>query len=191
MVPVPFVRIRVEMQTATAKTLLTQVDNPQLEAMASLDAIISYDVKELGQHTLNCTVTYGQPDGPDSTIQQSSFSKAYKFPVASCLSVKTKVHVPPQPLTHLLPPPESESVFLEVHIQNLAQDAIWLERLRFEAVPDLQVIDMNTIEDSKKPSAVGLTPMIQPLDVRQYVYCIHPQTQWASTLPGTIVPLGR
>lgn len=113
------------------------------------------------------------------------------------LSVKTKVHVPRSP-TALLSPAEREKVFLEVHIQNLTPDAMWLQRMRFEAVDGWQAEDANKslAAGSKGDETIFSGPMalMQPQDTRQYVYILTPNELSSFPVthaPGAIIPLGR
>ena len=89
-------------------------------------------------------------------------------------------------------------MFLEVHIQNLTQDAMWLERMQFECVDGWQVQDANILENtasgSKEYLFSGSTALMQPQDVRQYIYILSPKVLPAFPVthaPGTILGLGR
>lgn len=89
------IRIRVEIQTVTSKTLLFHTHEPLGRTLASgdtLESIVSSEIKELGQHVLACTVTYRLPpnvrpipgaseDPNDPGLQ--TFRKFYKFIVRS------------------------------------------------------------------------------------------------------------
>ena len=90
------VTVRVEMQTASSKTLLAEFGGPeeQLSVGQSLEKVVSHEIKELGQHVLGCTVSYrmppgmrppaGQPTDPQDAGLQS-FRKFYKFAVSTQL----------------------------------------------------------------------------------------------------------
>ncbi|PIL23761.1 hypothetical protein GSI_13511 [Ganoderma sinense ZZ0214-1] len=207
-VDVDGVTIRVEMQTASSKTLLAEFggSTQRVGVGQSLEKVVSHEIKELGQHVLGCIVSYRMPPGirlppgqPTDTQDPStqSFRKFYKFAVTNPLSVKTKVHLPRSP-TALLSSQEREKVFLEVHIQNLTQDAMWLERTQFECVDGWQVQDANSLENpasgSKEPLFSGSTALMQPQDVRQYIYILLPVSLPPFPIthaPGAILGLGR
>ncbi len=117
--------------------------------------------------------------------------------VTNPLSVKTKVHSPRSP-SALLSNEEREKVFLEVHIQNLTQDAMWLERMQFECVDGWQSQDVNILDHpaagTKEYLFSGSTALMQPQDVRQYIYVLSPRNLPAFPIihaPGAILPLGR
>ena len=110
------------------------------------------------------------------------------------LSVKTKVHLPRSP-SALLSRSEREKVFLEVHIQNLTQDALWFQRIGFECADGWNVEDINTAAaDSQDGLFLGDNALMQPQDMRQYIYILAPTV--LSDLPfihapGSVISLGR
>lgn len=109
--------------------------------------------------------------------------------------MKTKVHVPRSP-SALVSQTERDKVFLEVHIQNLTQDALWFQRIAFECAEGWNVLDTNLAEDSKPDEVLfnGAMSLMQPQDMRQYIYILSPNTvpDFPITLPpGSVVSLGR
>ncbi|KAJ7074351.1 hypothetical protein C8F01DRAFT_1100222 [Mycena amicta] len=203
------VSLKVEMQTASSKVLLGEFGGPDTRLTvgdALEDAVVHHEVKELGQHVLACTVTYQLPaaarlaapvnDGSDPNLQ--SFRKFYKFAVTNPLSVKTKVHAPRSP-SALLSKAEREKVFLEVHIQNLTTESLWFERMRFECAEGWDVFDANVIDADKEADVsgsifAGSMSLMQPQDMRQYIYILNRQTQTLTptvNAPGSVIPLGR
>ncbi|KAF4604062.1 hypothetical protein EYR40_001245 [Pleurotus pulmonarius] len=194
------VRLRVEMQTANTKVVLAEFGGPDSRLIPgdTLENVVSHEIKELGQHVLGCTVSYRVPpnvrhppgsaeDPNDPNLQ--TFRKFYKFAASNPLSVKTKVHSPRSP-SAMVSPSEREKIFLEVHIQNLMPDPVWFERMQFQCIDDWQVEDINC-DDSVFSGSMAL---MQPQDMRQYIYILTPTTvPLASTLPtpGSTMPLGR
>ncbi len=116
--------------------------------------------------------------------------------MANPLAVKTKVHVPRSP-TALLSATEREKIFLEVHIQNLTQHAIYFERMRLECTDAWKAVDSNFLPDDNGTDASifsGSMALLQPQDMRQYVYILLPKDQELTPIvhaPGSIIPLGR
>ncbi|KZT66827.1 DUF974-domain-containing protein [Daedalea quercina L-15889] len=205
-VPVEAVTLTVEVQTASTKTVLAEFggEGQQLNPGESLERVVSHEIKELGQHALACTVSYRLPPGSRASTSADGtdsdalvFRKFYKFAVTNPLSVKTKVHVPRGP-SAAFSRTEREKVFLEIHIQNLTQDAMWLERMRLECADGWQAQDANMmdVDDEMGSESIfsGSMALMQPQDMRQYIYILSP-TQLAvfpvSHLPGSIIPLGR
>ena len=84
-IPIEGVQMQIEMHTAASKTPLQELggSGEKLAALASMDTIVHFEIKELGQHTLACVVQYRTPQG-----ESREFSKYYKFPVS-----KTTFHV--------------------------------------------------------------------------------------------------
>jgi hypothetical protein len=113
--------------------------------------------------------------------------------VTNPLSVKTKVHVPRSP-SALLSTEERSKVFLEVHIQNLTSDPMWFERIILEPAPGWNIQDANLLPDSQKSLFSDGMAMMQPQDMRQYIYIlneINPPAIPVRHEPGAILPLGR
>ncbi|KAF8836763.1 DUF974-domain-containing protein [Paxillus ammoniavirescens] len=204
------VRVAVEIQTATSKTPLAELGGPEytLASGDGLEHVVHHEVKELGQHVLACTVTYRMPPGfrhapgpvegsNDPSLQ--CFRKFYKFNVTNPLSVKTKVHAPKSPsaLLHSL---EREKVFLEVHIQNMTQEAMWFDRMEFECAEGWSAVDANRLAGADSSGGAtlhlfsGSMALMQPQAIRQYIYILSPTTIPTFSVlhqPGAIVPLGR
>lgn len=91
------VTLRVEMQTATSKTILAEYGGPDFRILSgdTMESVVHHEIKELGQHVLACTATYRLPpgyravqhasDSHDPTLQ--SFRKFYKFAVGIVLGI--------------------------------------------------------------------------------------------------------
>ena len=181
------VHVRLEMQTASSKSLLSELGGTGciLAAGEGLEDVVHHEVKELGQHVLGCTVTYRLPPGypyapgplegsDDPSLQ--SFRKFYKFSVRLCgvcvcaqdltmmeqvtnpLSVKTKVHAPKSP-SALLHPLERDKVFLEVHIQNMTQETMWFDRMELECAEGWRAVDANRLPGSSNDDTHSLQPL--------------------------------
>jgi len=192
------VNLRVEMQTNTAKIVLAEVGGPEhrLTAADSMEDVVHYEIKELGQHVLACTVSYNVPEHIRRERPQLepvlTFRKFYKFQVTNPLSVKTKVHTPRSP-SALLSSWEREKVFLELHVQNLTQETMWLSKIEFECTETWTSHDSNGRTNGLSIFS-GSMALMQPQDLRQYVYVLSPKSPpkfSASLAPGSSVPLGR
>jgi hypothetical protein len=90
---------------------------------------------------------------------------------------------------------EREKVFLEVHIQNITQDAMWFERMGFECAEGWSVVDVNMTDDDKNQSLFsGSMALMQPQAIRQYIYILTPTSSFSFPVihpPGSAIPLGR
>jgi len=87
---------------------------------------------------------------------------------------------------------------LEIHIQNLTQDAIYFERMQLECTDEWDSVDGNMLPstDGLDQTSIfsGSMALMQPQDMRQYVYILTPKvTDLAPSVhaPGSIIPLGR
>jgi trafficking protein particle complex subunit 13 len=90
-------------------------------------------------------------------------------------------------------PAEREKIFLEVHIQNLTQDSLWFERMKFESVEGWDVVDANSF-GGDEALFTGSSSLMLPQDMRQYIYILSPKLIALEPLahaPGSAIPLGR
>ena len=71
------VTLRVEMQSSTTKLVLAEFGGPNttLTPGDTMENVVHHEIKELGQHVLACTVSYGQKES-------QIFRKFYKFTVS-------------------------------------------------------------------------------------------------------------
>lgn len=109
--------------------------------------------------------------------------------------MKTKVHSPKSP-SALLSTVEREKIFLEVHIQNLTQDAICFERMSLKCTDGWAMVDGNMLHagDDERSIFSGSMTLMQPQDIRQYIYILTPKSiELLPTVhaPGSIIHLGR
>jgi trafficking protein particle complex subunit 13 len=86
-------------------------------------------------------------------------------------------------------------VFLEVHIQNLTSDPLHFERMQIECTDDWNVTDTNVLtKDNHKTLFSGSQALMQPQDIRQYIYILTPKSVSLAPVifpPGSTIPLGR
>ncbi|KAJ2784488.1 hypothetical protein H4R18_001110 [Coemansia javaensis] len=150
------VAVRVAMQTATQQLALVEpagdAPQPQLGAGQPLGLQVAHEIKELGTHTLVCSIAYLSAQGERCTLQ-----RLFRFQASNPLVVKTKVH-------HL-----ARDVLLEVQVGNATHGPMALERLRFEPASPFAAEDLGVL-----PGGAALwgsrAGFMQPGDVRQYLY---------------------
>ncbi|KAL8277518.1 hypothetical protein RQP46_010073 [Phenoliferia psychrophenolica] len=114
------------------KTIYAPTQKDALGPGESVEGMVTHEIKELGMHSLVCTVTYAaKVEG-----EGGKAATVYKFQVSNPLSVRTKAHAP-HPLTasSSLSPTERHKVFLEVQVQNQGEHAM-SEQKRF-CLPDM------------------------------------------------------
>ena len=85
--------MKVELETARGRVSLhdNAASKFDLPPNGRHDVIIRHDVKEVGQHTLVCSVTYTAGDGERRYLPQH-----FKFTSSNPLSVRTKARIPAQ-----------------------------------------------------------------------------------------------
>ncbi|ORY47086.1 hypothetical protein BCR35DRAFT_356228 [Leucosporidium creatinivorum] len=151
----------------------------------SMEGLVSHEIKELGMHSLVCTVTYAVPVEGGRSISRS-FRKVYKFQVSNPLSVRTKAHSPNAFIaTTSLSATERNKIFLEVQVQNQCEQAMWFERMRFEPVVGWKLEDVN------EGLFTGTEALLPPAAVRQFVFVLSATPQVPIAPPGSSQGLGR
>ena len=176
--------LRCDLQTASQRLPLLQpqdTNNEQLVSGASIDHVLSHEVKECGTHILVCEVNYNAPNRG-----KLNFRKYFKFQVAKPLDVKTKFYNA-----------ESDDVFLEAQVQNVTAGPLCLEKVGLEPSPMFRVMPLNhlpssdsteEIEQEEKNLVFGNVNYLQPQDSRQYLFCLTPRNELRLTykqLKGT------
>ncbi|KAI9090278.1 hypothetical protein DFS34DRAFT_374802 [Phlyctochytrium arcticum] len=170
----------------------------------SAEFVINHEIKELGVHILVCSVHYST-----GSLERKHFRKFYKFQVLNPLTVKTKVNSL-----------QDGRVFLEAQVQNVANELMYLERMRFDPNDLFSYRDLNTVQNtinatplttsitkSTNPLAafdiaapltstvgVGATEdgaiYLDPQDTRQYLYMLYPKKPQDS-VARTTASLGK
>lgn len=192
--------------TGTKHHLRTISHNSALNPTESIEGLVTHDVKELGQHALVCTVTYGVVDPTNPLAQTNrSFRKVYKFDVANPLSVRTKAHSPSSDVaTSFLSEKEGSKVFMELQVENKSASAMHFHRMSFEPVEGWDALDANHIITPPSSSSTTLSPaqrqalfaspsdsILPPEAVRQYLFVLTPRLGTPLPLPGSSQALGR
>ncbi|XP_014673109.1 PREDICTED: trafficking protein particle complex subunit 13-like [Priapulus caudatus] len=170
------VAIKADLQTSSQRVSLS-ANTPEviqeLAPDASIDDVISHEVKELGTHILVCAVSYTTLLG-----EKLYFRKFFKFQVLKPIDVKTKFYNY-----------EDEMVYLEVQIQNITSSLICMEKVVLEPSALYSVKNLNTVNTSQK-TTFGDIAYLGPLDTRQFLYCLHPvpgSTDWTALHGVTVI----
>ena len=104
--------------------------SPQGLTMAAGDSsgfIVEHDIKEVGTHTLVCSVTYS-----DSFGERRYMPQYFKFQVTNPLAVRTKVRSLSTPFASSSSS-SSQDIFVEVCVENVSKEPMLLESISFEA----------------------------------------------------------
>ncbi|CEF59881.1 Trafficking protein particle complex subunit 13 [Strongyloides ratti] len=110
---------KVQLQTKTQKILLNSKlndINAELPSKKQLGQVISYEVKETGQHILVCEVNYKTQNG-----ERMYFRKHFKYLVNKPIDVKTRFYNAEDNLNN--------DVYLEAQVQNTCCNPIVLEKV--------------------------------------------------------------
>ncbi|KAG7238640.1 hypothetical protein INR49_030714 [Caranx melampygus] len=136
----------------------------ELKPECCIDDVIHHEVKEIGTHILVCAVSYTTQYG-----EKLYFRKFFKFQVLKPLDVKTKFYNA-----------ETDEVFLEAQIQNITTSPMFMEKVSLEPSMMYNVTELNIVTSGDDgESTFGKMSYLQPMDTRQYLYCLKPKPEYA------------
>uniref|UniRef100_A0A0N5BCL7 Trafficking protein particle complex subunit 13 n=1 Tax=Strongyloides papillosus TaxID=174720 RepID=A0A0N5BCL7_STREA len=180
---------KVQLQTKTQKILLNSKLsdlNAELPPKKQLGQVISYEVKETGQHILVCEVNYKTQNG-----ERMYFRKHFKYLVNKPIDVKTRFYNAEDNLNN--------DVYLEAQVQNTCSSPIVLEKVVLDPSEYYQSCEVKSATKSiSSISSVSdtfnnfnISPKetrsngkgkyandniyLLPREVRQYLYCLTPR----------------
>uniref|UniRef100_A0A8C8FHB7 Trafficking protein particle complex subunit 13 n=1 Tax=Oncorhynchus tshawytscha TaxID=74940 RepID=A0A8C8FHB7_ONCTS len=158
--------VKADLQTSSQRLNLSASNNTvtELKPESCIDDVIHHEVKEIGTHILVCAVSYTTQAG-----EKLYFRKFFKFQVLKPLDVKTKFYNA-----------ETDEVFLEAQIQNITTSPMFMEKVSLEPSMMYNVTELNTVETGDEgTSTFGKMSYLQPMDTRQYLYCLKPKSEFA------------
>uniref|UniRef100_H0VB56 Trafficking protein particle complex subunit 13 n=1 Tax=Cavia porcellus TaxID=10141 RepID=H0VB56_CAVPO len=137
-----------------------QTSSQRLNLSASNAAVISFCF------SLVCAVSYTTQGG-----EKMYFRKFFKFQVLKPLDVKTKFYNAEV---------STDEVFLEAQIQNITTSPMFMEKVSLEPSIMYSVTELNSVSQAgERVSTFGSRAYLQPMDTRQYLYCLKPKKEFA------------
>ncbi|XDV53824.1 hypothetical protein PO909_022237 [Leuciscus waleckii] len=158
--------VKADLQTSSQRLNLSASNSAvsELKPESCIDDVIHHEVKEIGTHILVCAVSYTTQTG-----EKLYFRKFFKFQVLKPLDVKTKFYNA-----------ETDEVFLEAQIQNITTSPMFMEKVSLEPSMMYNVTELNAVSSAdESESTFGKMSYLQPLDTRQYLYCLKPKPEFA------------
>uniref|UniRef100_A0A8C8CJQ9 Trafficking protein particle complex subunit 13 n=1 Tax=Oncorhynchus tshawytscha TaxID=74940 RepID=A0A8C8CJQ9_ONCTS len=143
--------VKADLQTSSQRLNLSASNNAvtELKPESCVDDVIHHEVKEIGTHILVCAVSYTTQAG-----EKLYFRKFFKF--------------------------QTDEVFLEAQIQNITTSSMFMEKVSLEPSMMYSVAELNTVEtEDEGTSTFGKMSYLQPMDTRQYLYCLKPKPEFA------------
>ncbi|XP_070599382.1 trafficking protein particle complex subunit 13 isoform X5 [Erythrolamprus reginae] len=158
--------VKADLQTSSQRLNLSDSTAvvAELKQNCCIDDVIHHEVKEIGTHILVCAVSYTTQTG-----EKMYFRKFFKFQVLKPLDVKTKFYNA-----------ETDEVFLEAQIQNVTSCPMFMEKVSLEPSIMYNVAELNTVNHGgDSVSTFGARTYLQPMDTRQYLYCLKPKQEFS------------
>uniref|UniRef100_A0A3B3C8G9 Trafficking protein particle complex subunit 13 n=1 Tax=Oryzias melastigma TaxID=30732 RepID=A0A3B3C8G9_ORYME len=152
--------VKADLQTSSQRLNLSASNSAvaELKPECCIDDVIHHEVKEIGTHILVCAVSYTTQFG-----EKLYFRKFFKFQVNTFL-VRTA----------------TDEVFLEAQIQNITTSPMFMEKVSLEPTIMYNVTELNTVASGDDgESTFGKMSYLQPMDTRQYLYCLKPKAEYA------------
>uniref|UniRef100_A0A3B4BYC0 Trafficking protein particle complex subunit 13 n=1 Tax=Pygocentrus nattereri TaxID=42514 RepID=A0A3B4BYC0_PYGNA len=157
--------VKADLQTSSQRLNLSASNSAvaELKPECCIDDVIHHEVKEIGTHILVCAVSYTTQSG-----DKLYFRKFFKFQVRAYLTL----------LYYFL---FLYEVFLEAQIQNITTSPMFMEKVSLEPSMMYNVTELNTVASGKEcsESTFGKMLYLQPMDTRQYLYCLKPKPEFA------------
>ncbi|XP_078074260.1 trafficking protein particle complex subunit 13 isoform X7 [Mustelus asterias] len=164
--------VKADLQTSSQRLNLSASNAAvaELKPDRCIDDVIHHEVKEIGTHILVCAVSYTTQAG-----EKMYFRKFFKFQVLKPLDVKTKFYNAESDLSSV-----TDEVFLEAQIQNITTTPMYMEKVSLEPSIMYNVTELNTVNTGRNGcSTFGKMTYLQPMDTRQYLYCLKPKPEFA------------
>ncbi|XP_062384122.1 trafficking protein particle complex subunit 13 isoform X1 [Sardina pilchardus] len=164
--------VKADLQTSSQRLNLSASSAAvsELQPDRCIDDVIHHEVKEIGTHILVCAVSYTTQSG-----EKMYFRKFFKFQVLKPLDVKTKFYNAESELSSV-----TDEVFLEAQIQNITTSPMFMEKVSLEPSLMYSVTELNNVtEGDEGESTFGKMSYLQPMDTRQYLYCLKPKPEFA------------
>uniref|UniRef100_A0A669FA87 Trafficking protein particle complex subunit 13 n=1 Tax=Oreochromis niloticus TaxID=8128 RepID=A0A669FA87_ORENI len=143
--------VKADLQTSSQRLNLSASNSAvaELKPECCIDDVIHHEVKEIGTHILVCAVSYTTQQG-----EKLYFRKFFKF--------------------------QTDEVFLEAQIQNITTSPMFMEKVSLEPSMMYNVTELNMVTQADKgESTFGKMSYLQPMDTRQYLYCLKPKPEYA------------
>uniref|UniRef100_A0A3Q2C9E2 Trafficking protein particle complex subunit 13 n=1 Tax=Cyprinodon variegatus TaxID=28743 RepID=A0A3Q2C9E2_CYPVA len=143
--------VKADLQTSSQRLNLSASNSAvaELKPECCIDDVIHHEVKEIGTHILVCAVSYTSQFG-----EKLYFRKFFKF--------------------------QTDEVFLEAQIQNITTSPMFMEKVSLEPSMMYNVTELNSVAcGDQGESTFGKMSYLQPMDTRQYLYCLKPKPEYA------------
>uniref|UniRef100_A0A8I6AE67 Trafficking protein particle complex subunit 13 n=1 Tax=Rattus norvegicus TaxID=10116 RepID=A0A8I6AE67_RAT len=162
--------VKADLQTSSQRLNLSASNAAvaELKPDCCIDDVIHHEVKEIGTHILVCAVSYTTQGG-----EKMYFRKFFKFQVLNMEDIMLFSNA-----FYFLG--STDEVFLEAQIQNITTSPMFMEKVSLEPSIMYNVTELNSVNQAGEcVSTFGSRGYLQPMDTRQYLYCLKPKKEFA------------
>uniref|UniRef100_A0A3Q2PY63 Trafficking protein particle complex subunit 13 n=1 Tax=Fundulus heteroclitus TaxID=8078 RepID=A0A3Q2PY63_FUNHE len=143
--------VKADLQTSSQRLNLSASNSAvaELKPECCIDDVIHHEVKEIGTHMMQ-------------------FLAEVFIPL---IYFKKIINLEPQ---------TTDEVFLEAQIQNITTSPMFMEKVSLEPSMMYNVTELNSVaRGDEGESTFGKMSYLQPMDTRQYLYCLKPKPEYA------------
>ncbi|CAF0719209.1 unnamed protein product [Adineta ricciae] len=158
--------LKTDIQTATQRITLNvtdQIDSNKLELAPdqSISRVLQHEVKELGNHSLVCTVTCTDQNG-----EKHNLKKVFKLPVGKPIDLKTRFILG---ATH-------DEYYIVADIQNQTPTILNMTTVDLEPSPAYTVTNMSNLHhENSENSLCEPWRFIRPTETTTYMFYLKPR----------------
>ncbi|UNI20095.1 hypothetical protein JDV02_006220 [Purpureocillium takamizusanense] len=161
-------------EAGAAAAAAVAVGGVDLEPAGTLQKVVSFDLKEEGNHVLAVTVSYYE--ATETSGRTRTFRKLYQFICKASLIVRTKVGALPTSLHKQGEQTDGgggggQRWVLEAQLENCSEDVVQLEKVAMELEDGFRYKDCNW------ESSGSAKPVLQPGEVEQVCFLVEQQQQ--------------
>ncbi|CAF0748720.1 unnamed protein product [Didymodactylos carnosus] len=171
-----------DIQTATQRISLNTVENLEskqdLAPDQSVCRILQHEVKELGNHSLVCTVTCIDGNG-----EKCNLKKVFKLQVGKPIELKTR----------FVPGIEHDEVFVVAEIQNQTPTTLFMVSVDLDPTLAYTATNLNDLNNKKRSenSLAESWRFLRSTEVRQYMFHLKPRANVSFEQQHSVTTLGK
>lgn len=174
--------LKTDIQTATQRITINPTDQSdsnkiELTPDQSISRVLQHEVKELGNHSLVCTVTCADQNG-----EKYNLKKVFKLPVGKPIDLKTRFITGAKP----------DEYYVVADIQNQTPSILNMTVVELESSAAYTVTNLNNLHhENSESSLCEPWRFIRPNEVTTYMFYLKPRTDVSFEQIHSTTTLGK